>query len=490
MGHGSGIALIPHSGTSDSDRTPPTVEAGCAALVWMRDDLRVADNPALSAGIEQGGAVVALFVLDEISESIRPLGGASRWWLHESLRSLTHALGELNIPLVLRRGSATEIVSQVATEARAQAVFWNRRYGAAEIAIDTALKKGLRASGLRVESFVASLLFEPWTIRTGHGTAYSVFTPFWRACRNSPEPRHPLPAPAPASAIAPTVDSEDLADWELQPTNPDWAEGLRDTWTVGEHAAMTRLREFLSEDLEQYSEGRDIPDQPVTSRLSPHLRWGEISPHQVWHEVANIRSGLSATAADGVTRFLTELGWREFAWHVLFHFPMLAESTWRKEYENFPWPEPDPQHLHAWQHGRTGIPLVDAGMRELWRTGTMHNRVRMVTASFLTKNLLIHWREGEKWFWDTLVDADAASNPFNWQWVAGLGADAAPYFRIFNPELQAKKFDKNGAYIRRNVPEWQSADYPPPIVDLAESRREALAVYQHFKEDTRERGAQ
>ncbi len=489
MGIHHGTLLISGTTTLRPVSTQPPVGNGRAAIAWLRDDLRIADNPALSAALDRGGPVVAVFVLDEESPSIRPLGGASKWWLHESLRSLERSLAELGIPLVLRRGRATEMITRLVTETKADAVFWNRRYGSAEIAIDTVLKKELRADGIIVESFQASLLFEPWTIRTGHGTSYSVFTPFWRACRNSAEPRAPLPPPGSAQESAPTVNSEHLTDWKLQPANPDWAAGLRATWIPGERAAAERLHEFLSEDLEQYAQGRDIPHQPVTSRLSPYLRWGELSPHQVWHGVASIRSSLSAAAAESAARFLTEIGWREFAWHILFHFPSLAESNWRTEYDDFPWQEPDRRNLRAWQRGRTGIPLVDAGMRELWRTGTMHNRVRMVAASFLTKNLLIHWREGEQWFWDTLVDADAASNPFNWQWVAGSGADAAPYFRVFNPELQAKKFDENGAYVRQYVPDVGSADYPQPIVDLAESRREALAAYQYFKEHSNEAGS-
>lgn len=452
--------------------------------MWLRDDLRVSDNPALWAGIERGGSVVALFVLDEVSPSIRPLGGAAKWWLHESLRSLEISLSDLGIPLVLRRGPAATVVADVVTEARATAVFWNRRYGAAEMAVDAILKTSLRAGGVKVQSFQASVLFEPWTIKTGKGTAYSVFTPFWRACRTGEEPRPPLAIPNHAPGHTARLDSDDLAQWGMQPTDPDWAAGLRTSWVPGEREAFARLRKFLSGNLEQYAQGRDFPAGQHTSRLSPHLRWGELSAHQVWHEVASIRTDLSPAATQGASKFLTELGWREFSWHVLFHFPALAASNWRSEFDEFPWSEPPHEQLRAWQRGRTGIPLVDAGMRELWNTGTMHNRVRMVAASFLTKNLLIDWRKGEQWFWDTLVDADAASNPLNWQWIAGSGADAAPYFRIFSPELQARKFDPHEAYIREHVPEYGSVDYPKPIVDLAESRREALAAYRYVIEQS------
>lgn len=376
------------------------------------------------------------------------------------------------------------MVTDVVRESGATALFWNRRYGAGEIAVDTELKKRLRDDGLHIESFQASLLFEPWTIRTGQGSPYSVFTPFWRACRNNAnELRPPLAVPQRNTRPAPVIDSERIDNWALQPVNPDWAEGLRQTWIPGEANAHQRLHEFLHDDLEAYSTGRDIPAEQVTSGLSPHIRWGELSAHQIWHKVEQARADLSPIAAEGATKFLTEIGWREFAWHVLFHFPNLSKFHWRTDFDNFPWRTNHTDELGAWQRGKTGYPIVDAGMRELWRTGTMHNRVRMVAASFLTKNLLIDWRLGEQWFWDTLVDADQASNPFNWQWVAGSGVDAAPYFRVFNPELQAKKFDPRGIYIRRHIPEWGSDNYPQPIVDLSESRVGALAAYQNLKKD-------
>ena len=461
------------------------------SVIWFRDDLRIADNPALAAATKQGLPVVALYVLDEESPGIRPLGGAAKWWLHESLVSLEHSLAGLGIPFVLRRGAAGYVVPELVRETGATALFWNRRYGAGERAVDAELKSMLQTSGLQVESFQASLLFEPWTIRTGKDTPYSVFTAFWRACSNKAGGvRPPLPVPFPISwpasqsdgGPAPAKLSEPLAAWALQPSNPDWADGLRQTWMPGEARAHGRLREFLETDLEAYIVGRDNPAEQVTSGLSPHLRWGELSPHRIWHEVQRARVQLSPRAAEGATKFLSELGWREFAWHVLFHFPNLADANWRQEFNVFPWRNPHPQELAAWQQGKTGYPLVDAGMRELWRTGTMHNRVRMVSASFLTKNLLIDWRVGEQWFWDTLVDADPASNPFNWQWVAGSGVDAAPYFRVFNPELQAKKFDPQGTYVRRHIPEWGSGEYPAPILGLEESRFAAIAAHQSVKQ--------
>ena len=443
-----------------------------SSLVWLRDDLRLADNPALRAAIDRDEPVVALYVLDEESPGVRPLGGAARWWLHHSLASLGERLAERGGQLVLRRGPAERVVREAVTDASATAVFWNRRYGGPERELDASLKAALRADGIDVASFAASVLFEPWTITTGAGTHFSVFSPFWRACLAQPTPRAPLPEPREVSGARRPIASDRLDDWGLLPTKPDWAGGLRATWEPGEPAARRRLREFLTEDLGAYDRGRDEPAGGATSLLSPRLRWGELSPHAVWHE---------AVAHGGGGRFLSELGWREFAWHTLFHFPDLATKNLRREFDAFPWPRLKPSHLEAWQRGRTGVALVDAGMRELWETGYMHNRVRMVVASFLVKNLLIDWRRGEQWFWDTLVDADAANNPFNWQWVAGSGADAAPYFRVFNPELQAKKFDSKGHYVRRWAPEHRSDAPPEPIVDLGETRKAALAAYEVVK---------
>lgn len=438
------------------------------SIVWFRDDLRLADNPALRAAIDRGEPVIALYVFDEESPGICAIGGAARWWLHHSLASLDERLRDRGGALVLRRGPAERIVRETVTEVGAGAVFWNRRYGGPGREVDSALKSSLRADGLEVASFAGSLLHEPWTVRTGSGTHYSVFTPFWRACLALPAPRSPLPEPRSVPGPTHMPPSDTLDDWNLLPTTPDWAEGLRETWEPGEPAARQRLKDFLEHDLPSYDRARDEPSAGATSLLSPHLRWGEISPFTVWHE---------AVGVDGAGGFLSEVGWREFAWHTLYHSPDLASENLRPEFDAFPWPPLNPAHLDAWQHGETGVPLVDAGMRELWHTGYMHNRVRMVVASFLVKNLLIDWRLGEEWFWDTLVDADEANNPFNWQWVAGSGADAAPYFRVFNPELQAKKFDPQSRYISR----W-AADAPTePIVDLAETRKIALAAYEEVK---------
>ena len=437
-------------------------------IVWLRDDLRLADNPALTAAIDHGGAVIVVYVLDEVSPEVRPLGSASHWWLHHSLERLSE---RLDGALVLRRGAAEARISELVEETDAAAIYWNRRYSGAR-EIDARLKSRLREAGREVTSFHANLLHEPWTVTNGEGGQYRVFTPFWRACLER-EVREPLPAADPAALTGGSdIRSDSLESWQLLPTRPDWAGGLRDAWTPGEVGAGERLEAFLSEGLAQYDR-RDEPAVPATSRLSPHLRFGEISPFQLWHRVR----GVASTSA----HFLREVGWREFSWNLLYHQPDIATVNVRKDFDAFGWSEPDAATLEAWQKGLTGIPLVDAGMRELWHTGYMHNRVRMVVASFLAKNLLIDWRLGEQWFWDTLVDADEANNPASWQWVAGSGLDAAPYFRVFNPELQAAKFDPDAQYIRRWVPEYGTPAYPDPIVDLQQSRKDALAAYEAVK---------
>lgn len=440
------------------------------SIVWFRDDLRLGDHPALRAALDRDAPVVLLYLLDQESPGIRPLGGATRWWLHHSLTALAASIEERGGRLVLRRGAAEEVLPALVAETGAEAVFWNRRYSAAR-EIDARLKAGLRDDGLEVSSFAANLLVEPWEVTTDAGEPYRVFTPFWRAARER-DMRDPLPTPRSFPA-APEVRPDELDDWELLPTRPDWAEGLRETWEPGERAAHRRLEHFATHDLADYHR-RDEPSVG-TSGLSPHLRFGEVTPAQIWRRM---HGDLSPAARKNAAKFLSELGWREFNWAILYANPDLATKNYRPQFDAFPWSWDRGAEVQAWQRGETGIPLVDAGMRELWRTGVMHNRVRMVTASFLVKNLLRHWRIGEEWFWDTLVDADDANNPGNWQWVAGSGADAAPYFRVFNPELQAKKFDPHGHYIRQ----WVSAEeLLAPIVDLADSRREALDAYASIR---------
>ncbi|RKR73038.1 cryptochrome/photolyase family protein [Frondihabitans australicus] len=448
------------------------------SIVWLRDDLRVGDNPALHAATERGESVIVVYVLDDETPGIRPLGAASRWWLHHSLTALSDDLRERGAHLTLRRGRGADEVEKLAQQTGAGAVFWNRRYGQAARDADAALKTSLREAGVDAHSFQGSLLFEPWTIQTGSGTPFKVFTPFYRACLESQEPRHPYPAPSHIAGVKPAPESDDLGSWALLPTKPDWAGGFRERWDVGEAAAHRVLEVFLKDDLADYGD-RDFPADDTTSHLSPYLRFGEISPFQVWHRVREGR--LSDGAKKQAAAFLRQIVWREFNYTVLFANPDLATANYRDEFDGFPWAKPHAADLEAWRHGRTGIPLVDAGMRELWQTGVMHNRVRMVVGSFLIKNLLVDWRVGEQWFWDTLVDADEANNPGNWQWVAGSGADAAPYFRVFNPVLQADKFDGHREYVTRWVPEVDTDDYPEPIVDLKESRAHALDAYADMR---------
>jgi deoxyribodipyrimidine photo-lyase len=463
------------------------------AIVWFRDDLRLADNPALAAAAESGAPLVALYVLDDAAMGAWRPGGASRWWLHHSLTSVAAELAAHGVPLVLRRGAADIALFSLLNETKAAAVYWNRLYEPWAVRRDGEIKARLRAEGFEAQSFNASLLFEPSCLRTAQGEPYRVFTPFWRACLARPAPEAPLPAPARLHG-APTPHSERLEDWLLLPTKPDWAGGLREAWTPGESAAQVKLAHFAKGSAARYGAGRDAIGEDGVSRLSPHLHFGEVSPRQVWRAVAT-------EAGEAGAAYLRQLGWREFSRHLLFANPDLPEAPLDRSFARFPWRE-DGEGLTAWRKGRTGYPLVDAGMRELWRTGYMHNRARLVAASFLIKHLLIDWRDGEAWFWDTLVDADLANNASSWQWVAGCGADAAPYFRVFNPTLQGEKFDPEGAYVRRFVPAlarleakwihrpWEAPKavlgaagvrlgdtYPLPIVDHAKASARALAAY-------------
>jgi deoxyribodipyrimidine photo-lyase len=463
-------------------------------LLWLRRELRLGDNAALAAAVATGRPVVVAFVLDEQTPGAWAPGGASRWWLHHSLTALAADLRARGVEVVLRRGAFAEVIPALAVEIGAAEVHagmptepWSR---AAYRAVKASLPVPLRVH-------MTTLAFHPEDIRTQAGTPFGVYTPFARACRARGLPAAPLAAPASIASLS--VASDRLEDWGLLPNTPDWAAGLRAAWTPGEAGATARLAGFVAAALDGYAARRDVPGVAGTSMLSPYLAWGEISVAQVWHAA-------EAAGGPGQQKFVNEVLWREFAAHLLWHHPKLPEAPLRAEFGRMRWRD-DPAGLAAWQRGQTGVPIVDAGMRQLWQTGWMHNRVRMIVASFLVKHLLIPWQAGEAWFWDTLVDADLAQNAASWQWVAGCGADAAPYFRIFNPVLQAERFDPDGAYVRRYVPElgalpdrclhapWDApalvlegsgvrlgVTYPAPIVGLMEGRDRALAAFAGLKE--------
>jgi deoxyribodipyrimidine photo-lyase len=440
------------------------------ALVWFRQDLRLADHAALTAAVDKHVPIIPVFLWCPEEEGEWAPGAATRWWLHHSLSSLEQALIDKGSRLIIRRtqDSAAEL-NQLIEETGATAVYWSRRYEPRIIARDQLIKQRLRDVGIEARSFNAALLVEPWDIQNNSGKPFQVFTPYWRKVSAKLELPKPFATPARLRAPPAWPASTPLDALKLLP-KIHWYGGMQAAWQPGERGALQHLERFLDTSVANYGETRNLPAQSGTSRLSPHLHFGEISPRQIWHTAAKWRG----------SQFMAEIGWREFAHHLLYHFPRTTNEPLRLEYQRFPWRD-DVEQLRAWQHGRTGVPLVDAGMRELWHTGWMHNRVRMVVASFLVKNLRLHWLEGARWFWDTLVDADLASNTLGWQWAAGCGADAAPYFRVFNPESQAEKFDPKSEYIQR----WIGGDknYPVvPIVDLKTSRAAAIAAWQTLRE--------
>lgn len=466
-------------------------------IVWFRQDLRVSDNPALLAAAESGHPVIPLYILDDDTPGEWAPGGAARWWLHHSLLALRQSLAELGASLVLRKGKAKKVISELVDEADASGVYWNRCYEPFSIARDTEIKTWLQDTNLATKSFNGSLLNEPWTIEKKAGGFYKVYTRYWHACRAKGEPAPPIDTPENIPAGSVKVVSEELNDWGLLPTQPDWARGFRERWTPGEHGAQERLDTFLDEAADTYIERRNLPAVLGTSNLSPFLHTGDISPRQIWHRTVQKLGWTGQTEA-----FLKEIVWREFAYHVFYYMPDLPEKPMNQKFSDFPWAE-DKDGLKAWQQGMTGYPMVDAGMRELWHTGHMHNRVRMIVGSFLVKHLLLPWQDGEAWFWDTLVDADLAVNAFSWQWIGGCGADAAPYFRIFNPITQGDKFDGEGEYVRKYVPEiadlpnkylfspWEApADvlkgagvelgktYPKPLIAHKVARERALEAFK------------
>jgi deoxyribodipyrimidine photo-lyase len=465
-------------------------------IFWFRNDLRLADNPGLAAALQHADKTALIFVLDEKAPGPWAMGGASRWWLHHSLQSLGDAIAACGGKLILRRGDAAAIIPDLAAELQATEIYAGRRFEPWARAQDREISEKLKPSGVALRRHLATLLFPPENITTKTGGTYGVFTPFSRTCFDQGPPGDAI-APARKISVPSGLVSDRLNDWKLTPSKPDWAGGIRAAWEPGEAGAEKRLRRFIRRAMHDYKSARDIPGEDGTSGLSPHLHFGEISAAAIWRTAAG-----SAKSGQGRETFLKELLWREFAAYLLWHHPEMPEQPLRKAFAKLAWRE-DKAELKAWQRGLTGIPIVDAGMRQLWQTGWMHNRIRMVCASFLTKHLLIPWQQGEAWFWDTLVDADLASNAINWQWVAGCGADAAPYFRIFNPVLQGRKFDPDGRYIRKFVPElssmpdkfihapWEAdaqvltaakiklgSSYPHPIISLERGRERALTAFK------------
>ena len=471
-------------------------------IFWFRQDLRLADLPGLQAAT-QCGPVIPVFVWDEALGGDWAPGGASRWWLHHSLTRLRDALAKQNCTLVLRKGETGAVLEDLLVETGAGGIYASRQYQPWAGKLEEEVLGLCNRHDAVFKRYPGTLLFEPEAVRTGSGTPFKVFTPFWKACLKLPAPPQPLAVPELRAAdTQPT--SDDLADWDLLPTAPNWASGWEDLWAPGEDGASEALHQFLTGHVADYGDGRDFPAQPNTSKLSPFLKFGEISPRQVWWTAQAMKQGDPAHSSS-IDKFLSEIGWREFCNHLVAQFPEMPDRAFNSKFDHFPW-RSDTDLLQAWQKGQTGYPIVDAGMRELWQTGFMHNRVRMVVASFLTKHLLTHWRLGELWFWDCLLDADLASNACSWQWVGGSGADASPYFRIFNPVAQGEKFDKAGHYTRRWVPEiaelpdkylhkpWEAPEltlatagitlgehYPHPIVDHRAARESALAAYATLK---------
>ena len=470
-------------------------------IVLFQQDLRLSDNPALSHAAERG-EVIPVYMWDNQSNACG-LGSASKWWLHHSLLALKANLKEHGILLILRQGDTLTLISQLLMETSANAVYWNRCYEPDAIKKENSLKLFLASQKIEAKSFKAGVLFEPCEIVNKQGNFYKVFTPFWKQCltqSNSIGEPYEVPQFVPSTH---DYHCDNIADWKLLPKQPDWASGFYHLWNPGEKYAHKRFYLFLENHLNSYIGNRDIPSSIGTSHLSPHLHWGEISPRQLWSAIRCHEASVGNNSS--VEKFLSELGWREFSYYLLYHVPNLPSMPFNEKFNAFPWRE-DHNALHAWQRGETGYPIVDAGMRELWNTGYMHNRVRMIVASFLTKHLHIDWKQGAAWFWDTLVDADLANNSASWQWVAGCGADAAPYYRIFNPILQGLRFDSSGDYVRRWVTElsnlpnsyihcpWEAGDivlhnagvslgnnYPNPIVNHSVARKTALDMYKLHK---------
>ena len=474
------------------------------AIHWFRQDLRLSDNPALDSAT-QYEKLIPIYILDEVNSGEFKMGAASKWWLHQSLTKLNESLDG---KLLVYQGNPHEILNKLIEEQEVSYVTWNRCYEPWRIDRDKEIKRNFEDKNVAVESFSASLLWEPWTISKDDGTPYRVFTPFYKkGCLNSEEPRLPAGKVDLSNLYSEDLSSGSITDLNLLPTIK-WYKSFEEEWNPGEIGAEQNLNSFLDSGLLNYKEGRNFPSQEFVSRLSPHLHFGEISPNEVWYR-AKTKEGISGIEKS-LAHFHSELGWREFSYYLLYHFPDLPNKNFQEKFDIFPWQENE-EFLALWQKGNTGYPIVDAGMRELWQTGYMHNRLRMIVGSFLVKNLLIDWRFGERWFWDCLVDADLASNSASWQWVAGSGADAAPYFRIFNPITQGLKFDPEGEYTKKYVPElrdlpnkylfspWEAPEniladagielgknYPKPMVDLKLSRETALEAFATTKKENNE----
>ena len=483
-----------------------------SAIVWLRRDLRLHDNAALNAAVNTGLPVTVLYIHDDVHDgdaSEWQHGAASRAWLHKSLNALAQSLEKIGATLLIQAGKSAEVLAQLVDELEATHVFWHRLYEPDAVQRDSEIKATLKASGIVVASFPGHLLNEPWAFKTGAGDVYRVFTPYWRNAMTRLAPIAPLPAPL---AIVPALNKHGLALSGVRlaalklTSKLGWDAEFWPHFTPGEAGATEALDVFCEGALAHYTQGRDRPDQTGTSRLGPHLHFGELSVNQIAYRFTQDARASSAAIKPHAEFYLRELGWRDFSHQLLFHFPHTTNQPLNAKFAKFPWAQPTAGQtrdglsndikLRAWQRGQTGIPIVDAGMRELYKTGWMHNRVRMIVASFLTKNLRYHWLHGAQWFWNTLLDADLANNTQGWQWSAGSGADAAPYFRIFNPVTQGEKFDPNGDYVRRYVPElahlpnkvihqpWMMGGvkaYPQPIVDLKASREAALAAFATLK---------
>jgi deoxyribodipyrimidine photo-lyase len=473
------------------------------ALIWFRQDLRLTDNQAFFEACKNSNNITAIYIHDE-TPPIRPLGGASKWWLHHSLASLQNDLAEYGINLVIKTGNSLEVLQGLFDQKTFNTIYWNRLYEPYYTARDAKIKDSLKAQNINVQSFNGSLLTEPWVVKNGSGEYFKVFTPYYKSCLANHQPPEPLAKPEVKKYQTKNIAGISLQSLDFLPTKPNWATGFNTYFTVGEAGAKQRFLDFLDNKIEHYGEKRDYAGEDFTSKISPHLHFGEISPNLIYYACRQEQE-LNGHKSKGVEKFVAEIYWREFSYNLLYNYPNLPEQNFRADFNNFPWLE-DAEALKKWQKGQTGYPIVDAGLRELWHTGWMHNRVRMIVGSFLTKDLVQHWKHGENWFWDCLVDADAASNAASWQWVAGSGADAAPYFRIFNPITQGEKFDANGDYVRKWCPElkhlpnefihcpWKAPElvlraanvqlgknYPKPIVDHAKSRDIALNAFASIK---------